>query len=174
MNTYPSLTNVRGSLSDKFFTLRSHAIRDSLLAKLTGRNTRLALFPEEAPRKSPNRRFMGVNDISIEQIVGTMNRQSDFDNQFRPLKRSLRDRWINVYLTLAKEDWPPILVHKVGDCYYVEDGHHRVSVARVLGSKFIQAKVWEYPNLAVEPKSCQSVHCAKRSSAKAYAVQQQY
>ncbi len=174
MNTYPSLTNIRSYLSDKFFTLRSRAIRDLLWAKLTGRNTRLVTFPEQAPKKSPNRKLIGAQDIPVDQIIGTMNRQSDFDNKFRPLKHYLQDRWINVYLTLEDGGWPPILVHKVGDHYYVEDGHHRVSVARSLGSKFIQAKGWEYPTLVAQTKNCQSVPCAKRNSAKAYAVQQQY
>jgi hypothetical protein len=174
MITYPSLTSIRSQLSDKFFTLRSRAIRNLLWAKLTGRNTRLVIFPEQAPKKSPNRKLIGAQDIPIDQIIGTLNRQNDFDDKFRPLNAHLRERWVNVYLTLEKDGWPPIVVHKVGNCYYVEDGHHRVSVARSLGSKFIQAKVWEYSNLVAQTKNCQSVPCAKRNSAKAYAVQQQY
>jgi hypothetical protein len=34
---------------------------------------------------------------------------------------------------------------KVGENYYVEDGHNRVSVARALGMLSIRAEVWEYP-----------------------------
>jgi ParB-like chromosome segregation protein Spo0J len=29
----------------------------------------------------------------------------------------------------------------VGDTYYVRDGHHRISVARVLGQQYIDARV---------------------------------
>ncbi len=111
-----------------------------------------------------------MKDIPIDQIIGTMNRHSDFDNQFRPLKSHLRDRWINVYLALENGGWTPIAVHKVGDDYYVEDGHHRVSVARSLGNKFIQAKIWEYPIQTPRKKSCPSEPCAERSSIEAYAV----
>jgi hypothetical protein len=171
MNMYPHLTNARSYLSDRFSALQTRALGGLLWAKLTGQNTKLAMFPEQAPRKSPNRKFIGMRDIPIEQIVGTLNRQSDFDHKFRPLKSYLRDRWVNVYLTLENSGWAPILVHKVGDQYYVEDGHHRVSVARLLKMTFIQAKIWEYPVHRLKAKNCQSALCTERGSAKAYAVE---
>ncbi len=170
MNMYPSFTNVRSSIAEKFYALQTPARRESIWARLTGQNTSLALFPEEAPHKSPNRKFIGVQDIPMKQIIGTLNRNSDFDHKFRPLKSYLRDRWINVYLSLENDDWTPIIVHKVGDGYYVEDGHHRVSVARSLGRLSIQAKVWEYPIQTPKKKPCPSEPCAERSSKKAYAV----
>jgi hypothetical protein len=170
MNMYPHLTNVRSSLVDKFYALQTPARRDSIWAKLFGQNTNLAMFPEEAPQKSPNRKFIGVQEIPVEQIVGTLNRQSDFDHKFRPLKSYLRDRWVNVYLSLENDSWTPIVVHKVGEQYYVEDGHHRVSVARSLGRTFIEAKIWEYPVQILKAKKCQSAPCPERSSAKAYAT----
>ena len=169
MNIQPSFTNLRSHLLHKFFTLRTDARREALWAKLIGKNTELATFPEEAPEKSPNRRFTGTVDIPVEQIVGTINRQSDFDHKFRPLNRHLGERWVDVYLVLEGEGWPPILVHKVGENYYVEDGHHRVSIAQALGITFIQAQVWEYPCLAKEPKKCQPEPCPERNSAKVYA-----
>jgi hypothetical protein len=60
-------------------------------------------------------------------------------------------------------------VHKVGDHYYVEDGHHRVSVARALGIAFIQAKVWEYPSeIKKTTKPCGNMQSSERTSAKQY------
>jgi len=38
---------------------------------------------------------------------------------------------------------PPIDVYKIGDVYFVQDGNHRVSVARQLGAKSIQGFVTE-------------------------------
>jgi hypothetical protein len=171
MNAFPSLTNTRSYLAEKFFTLRRHALRDRLLAKLIHKSTVLAIFPEQAPEKSPNRRLDGIREIPIQQITGTLNRQSDFDHKFRPLKPSLRDRWVNVYLAFEKNLWPPILVHKVGEQYYVEDGHHRVSVARSLGMGFIQAKVWDYPVCRKLTRSPEAVPCSERTQVEAYAVQ---
>lgn len=171
MYTYPALTDIHNRLSNKFFTLRTNARRDALYAKLMGKTTELALFPEQAPEKSPNRKFTGTQDIPVEQIVGTLSRQSDFDHEFRPLQSSLLDRWMNAYFALEKGAWEPIVVHKVGEKYYVEDGHHRVSVARLLGISFIQAKVWEYSVCAKEAKKSQPAWCTERSSANAYAAQ---
>jgi hypothetical protein len=168
MNMYPTSTNLRSYLSHQFFTLRTNARRDSLFAKLMGKNTRLANFPEESPEKSPNRKFLGVQEIPVHEIIGTLNRQDDFDDHFRPLNQHLRERWVNVHITFARDGWSPILVHKVGDRYYVEDGHHRVSVAQTLGMTFIQATVWEYPCLEKEPTPCPEP-CREPSLAKVYA-----
>lgn len=172
MNLYPQLTNFRSSLIDKFYSLHTPARRGLIWAKLTGQSTSLARFPEQAPRKSSNRKLIGMKDIPVEQIVGTMNRPSDFDHRFRPLKSYLRDRWVNVHLSLENGSWEPILVHKVGDQYYVEDGHHRVSIARSLGMEFIQAKVWEYHPLdGKESPKCLSIRCPERSCVEVYAAQ---
>jgi hypothetical protein len=38
---------------------------------------------------------------------------------------------------------PPIDVYRIGDMHFVEDGHHRVSVARALGDTHIEARVKE-------------------------------
>ena len=169
MNIYPSFTNMRSYLYHEFFSLRTKARRDLLWAKLMGRTTTLAVFPEEAPEKSPNRRFLGVQEIPVRKIIGTISRQNDFDDQFRPLNRYLQERWVDAYLTLKREGWSPILVHQVGAGYYVEDGHQRVSIGRALGMDFIPAKVWEYPSLAHEPKQCQPEPCPERSPATVYA-----
>ena len=42
---------------------------------------------------------------------------------------------------------PPILL-KVGDVYFVYDGHNRVSVARLHEMEYIQAEVVEYQRQA--------------------------
>jgi len=168
VNIYPYFTDIRSHLSHKFFTLRTSARRDSLWAKMMGKNTKLAIFPEEAPEKSPNRKFLGVQEIAINEIIGTVSRQNDFDHQFRPLNKHLRERWVNVYLTLERDGWSPVLLHKVGDLYYVEDGHYRVSIAQALGIAFISAKVWEYPSHVPQAKKCENVECTERSSTKQY------
>lgn len=170
MNTYPYLTNKRSALSDDFSRLQARALRSSLWPKLSGKNARLEVFPQKSPEKGPNRRFLGQKEIPLEQIIGTLNRQDDFDDQFRPLKPSLRDRWVNTHLTLESEGWSPILVHQVEDRYYVEDGHHRVSVARSLGMAFIQANVWEYSMPVKESKECEPAQCPERNPARTCAA----
>ncbi len=170
MNTYPYLTNTRSSLVDKFYALQSPARRDSIWAKLFEKNTKLPTLPEQTMHKSPNRKLIGVKDIPVEQIVGTLNRDSDFDHKFRPLKSHLRDRWVNVYLALENGGWDPIVVHKIGEQYYIEDGHHRVSVACAVGMTFIEAKVWEYPGYEKETVACESTLCPEIKSVKTCAA----
>jgi hypothetical protein len=39
---------------------------------------------------------------------------------------------------------PPVELYKVGEIYFVVDGHHRISVARNQGQVFIEADVREF------------------------------
>ncbi|MBC7876413.1 MAG: hypothetical protein H7Y59_04510 [Anaerolineales bacterium] len=166
MNMYPSFTNKRSLASSNFYTLRMQALRDLLWSKLTGRNSKLATFPRHTERGHANRKLIGVKDIHIDHIIGTLNRDSDFDDNFRPLGKHLFERWVNIFANLDPDSWEPILVHKIGEQYYVEDGHHRVSVARSLGMLFIQAKVWEYSVEQKKIRGCKPIRCAENSSAK--------
>lgn len=77
---------------------------------------------------------------------------------------------MNVYLSLENGDRGPIVVHKVGEQYYVEDGHQRVSVARALGRAYIRAKIWEYPVQIMQVKKCRFAPCTEHSAVKAYAA----
>jgi hypothetical protein len=168
MNMSVPLTNIRSYVANEFSALRTRAVWDALWTKLIGGNSNLARFPEGTFPNGLNRKSLGVRDIPVEEIIGTLFRHTDFDHQFRPLKKNLRDRWVNIYLLHERESWPPIFVHKVGGRYYVEDGHHRVSVARSLGMVFIQAKVWEYPSQVELAKKCANIECAERSPLREY------
>ena len=86
----------------------------------------------------------GVQEIPVAQIRGSEGRVTDFDSSFHPLKRHLRERWIRLYnLIQLGREMPPISVYRVGEVYFVKDGHHRVSVARHLGWEVIRAYVVE-------------------------------
>ena len=158
MFTTIPLTRDRNSAINAFDTLRFHALRALVWSKLTRRKTRLASF-SEGSRSSVNRKFVGVQEIPVEKIVGTLGREDDFDNKFRPLSNHLRDRWVDVFLNFSTEAWSPIRVHKIGEQYYVEDGHHRTSVARAVGMTYIQAEIWEYSTRPVTVKFGQPVNC---------------
>lgn len=54
----------------------------------------------------------------------------------------MRGRWERVALARRQGiELPPIDVYRIGELHFVEDGHHRVSVARALGDETIQATV---------------------------------
>jgi hypothetical protein len=90
-------------------------------------------------------RDLGVRTIPIGSVVGTVDRRPDsFDRAFRPRSPELRARWERIAAARRRgEPLPPIDVYRVGDLYFVIDGHHRVSVARAFGDPTIDAHVRE-------------------------------
>jgi hypothetical protein len=85
----------------------------------------------------------GIREIPLGEISGTLepSRATLFDRCFRPTKAA-RDRWERVWLAEHRgAPLPPISVVRVGDSYAVQDGHHRVSVARARGAVTIDATV---------------------------------
>ncbi len=88
---------------------------------------------------------LGLRSIPLDTIVGTVGRQAgEFDRAFRPASQSVRDRWRAIAAARRRgHAMPPIAVYRVGGLHFVEDGHHRVSVARALGDTHIEARVKE-------------------------------
>jgi hypothetical protein len=97
----------------------------------------------EALGKRGERR-LGLQTIELDSIVGTVDRSREFDRSFRPTSRRVRRRWEGIAKAMRRgEAMPPIDVYRVGELHFVEDGHHRVSVARQLGLEVIEANVTE-------------------------------
>jgi hypothetical protein len=87
---------------------------------------------------------LGLQVVPLEAIVGTVDRGVDFDRGFRPTSARLRSRWERIASAQRRgEALPPVSLYKVGDLYFVRDGHHRVSVAKSLGRSDIDAYVTE-------------------------------
>jgi nucleotide-binding universal stress UspA family protein len=90
----------------------------------------------------------GVQNIPVSAIVGSVGRYTDFTRTFLPKNPKDEERWARIMALVtdpAGGGLPPIEVVKVGDAYFVQDGHHRVSVARALGADRIEAYVNEIP-----------------------------
>src|SRR5919107_310556 len=86
----------------------------------------------------------GLQVVKLDDIVGTVDRAADFDRGFRPTTQRLRSRWERIAAAQRRgETMPPVSLYKVGDLYFVRDGHHRVSVAKSFGRKDIDAYVTE-------------------------------
>jgi hypothetical protein len=90
-------------------------------------------------------RRLGLKTIPLDSIVGTVDRsRREFDRSFRPTSRRVRRRWQGIAEAMRRgEPLPPIRVYRVDELHFVEDGHHRVSVARQLGLDVIDAYVTE-------------------------------
>lgn len=80
--------------------------------------------------------------VPVSAIVGTVNPTAAFDSSFRPASNALRRRWERIALAHRKGDaLPPVALQRQPEGYYVIDGRHRVSVARALRLRDIDAWV---------------------------------
>ena len=88
--------------------------------------------------------YRGVKTVRVDQIIGSLNRYHEFDSAFLPKEDQLAARWQKVDRAFYEDiHLPPVVLYKVGEIYFVVDGHHRVSVAREQGQIFIEAEVRE-------------------------------
>ncbi len=88
--------------------------------------------------------YRGVQTVRVDAIAGSLNRYHQFDRAFLPVEGELAHRWESVDRAFYQDiGLPPILLYKVGEVYFVVDGHHRVSVAREQGQEYIEAEVRE-------------------------------
>jgi hypothetical protein len=87
----------------------------------------------------------GTRTVPVGQISDSVGRCSEFDKAFMPLKMSSEDRWKRVDRAFwQSEELPAVSLYRVGDSYFVLDGHHRISVARYHGVQWIDAEVMEF------------------------------
>jgi hypothetical protein len=99
--------------------------------------------------------WIGLREVPIEQIIGSVGRYQDFDRAFLPRRTNTRSRWVSIDEAHIQDiSLPPIELYKVGSAYFVKDGNHRVSVAREKGQVFIDAYVIEIDvNVPVTPET---------------------
>jgi hypothetical protein len=129
----------------------SRARRQRALARLAARLRRAEdvnhILPFEEVARALGRtgeRRLGQQLITLDSIVGTVDRSREFDRSFRPTSPRVRERWQRINLAQRQgETMPPIDVYRIGDLHFVKDGHHRVSVARAFGHRDIDAYVTE-------------------------------
>jgi hypothetical protein len=128
------------------------ARRNRALAKLAARLRREPddvdlILPFEEVVEALGRqgeRNLGLQTVELDSIVGTVDRNREFDRSFRPTSPGVRGRWERIALAERQgQSMPPIDVYRVGDLHFVKDGHHRVSVARAMGRDTIDAYVTE-------------------------------
>jgi hypothetical protein len=89
--------------------------------------------------------YRGIKTVPLAQIVGSATlRFHDFDRAFLPTSGRTRSRWRSVDAAWYDEvDLPPVQLYKIGETYFVRDGHHRISVAHEKGQEFIEAEIIE-------------------------------
>jgi hypothetical protein len=131
-----------------FLRARRRAALGAMVARLRGEpdDVHLVLPYDEvvAALGYVSEHAAGKAVVALDAIVGTVDRGRDFDRSFRPTTGRVRSRWEHIATAMRRgESMPPVDLVRIGQIYFVRDGHHRVSVARALGHADIDAMVTE-------------------------------
>jgi hypothetical protein len=106
-----------------------------------GTDTLLPLHDVTSHLRVLGEHYLGLREIPLDRIIGSVDRSVDFDRFFRTRKRHLRRRLDALREAFRDRPVPPITVYEAGGLYFVGDGHHRVALARQEGGAYIDAEV---------------------------------
>jgi hypothetical protein len=87
---------------------------------------------------------IGIHEIPVAQVVGSVSRVHEFDGCFRPRTRHLKKLLAEIRAGRPDNADVPILVHQVDQAYFVVDGHKRMALAVEDGRRFIDAEVGSF------------------------------
>jgi hypothetical protein len=122
---------------------RDRGLWGQVWSMLTGHSRCLLTLAEiEATCTLHVHRSTVIQTVPLSQIRGSEGRRDDFDRDFNPLRDYNKARWLNIAAARRRgKALPPVELVQVGDIYFVLDGHHRISVARAMGQRDIEARV---------------------------------
>ncbi len=142
---YPSSENVIApsagqiNAAEDFRSARRRAALENIWSTLTGSSNRLIHFQQvEEQLDFEQTEKLGLQEIPLDAIVGSVNRQHDFTRKFLPRSGVDPQRWQRVDQVVGQQI-PPIDVYQIDEVYFVLDGNHRVSIARQRGMTHIPA-----------------------------------
>lgn len=117
-----------------------------------------SLYDLHPHASSATRRIRGLQIVPVERIVGTTRHPSQVTNEFLPLPELRGQNWRarsrRIHAAVDRlAVLPPVDLIKVGDDYFVTDGHNRVAAARQAGMVGIDADVTELiiPGITADP-----------------------
>lgn len=106
-----------------------------------------------------------IGEVPVTDIVGSMQRVGDFDEQFRLVNPALQERWDRLAEAMrAGFEPPPVALVRLGELHFVKDGHHRVSVARALGRMVVTARVEEICTVAYARVCVRAAHLPSKAA----------
>ena len=134
---FPSLDNT----AEDFRDARRRGALENIWSTLTGSAKHLIQFQlVEEQLQYEQAVKLGLVDIPLDAIVGSVSRPSDFTRKFFPREVVDPGRWLRVKRVMDQAI-RPIEVYQIDQAYFVLDGNHRVSVARQRGMTHIPAYV---------------------------------
>jgi hypothetical protein len=119
-----------------------------------------SLYDRHPDASKALRRPRGLQVVPLEQIVGTTRHPSQNTADFLPLPglrgRNWRARWQRIQKAFdALSILPAVELVRVGDEYFVDDGHNRIGAALQAGAVAVDADVTELvmPGAAASPRT---------------------
>ena len=143
MTDFDNSSFINFQASEDFNKARSKASISRILNSLTPeKQDLLSLEDIRNLIKPKSETYRGMKLIEIDHIVGSEGRYNDFNRTFLPKREFIRNRWENVDKAHLKSIiLPPIKLYEISGTYFVRDGNHRVSVAKLQGVRSIDAEV---------------------------------
>jgi hypothetical protein len=124
-----------------------------------------SLYDRHPDATTSMRRPRGLQIVPIERIVGTTRHPSQNTADFLPLPglrgRNWQARWQRIRRAVDNLSMlPPIEVIRMGDEYYVADGHNRMAAALLAGAVAVDADVTELvtPGMPAAPTADDEEH----------------
>jgi hypothetical protein len=129
--------------SDDFNRARFQELLARIVTALNPKSRQLLSLNEVKDVIKPTAEtYKGMQAVPVSRILGSEGRYRDFNKSFLPRHEHLRGRWTRVDKAhLMDIVLPPIKLYEIGGMYFVRDGNHRVSVARLQGVEAIDAEV---------------------------------
>ncbi|MBN1698196.1 MAG: transcriptional regulator [Spirochaetales bacterium] len=126
-----------------FDRARTREVFAKIFALLKNEKDELLAFDDiKSILKPKSTTYKGTFPVEISLIVGSEGRYKDFNKRFLPRYQHLRRRWQRVDMAHHQNKiLPAVKLYEIGGVYFVRDGNHRVSVAKMQGAAFIDAEV---------------------------------
>ena len=149
------LMNLEDQVDLDFTIARRRARLGRLKTRLLRRGTRNTLLSSDAIRRgvaTGGAMYRGRRTVEVTRIVGSVGKHEQFDMNFMPLAMASPEKWkrIDRAFRLGQE-LPPVSLLELDEDYFVNDGNHRVSVARFHGVEWIDAEVTERRSHSLHP-----------------------
>jgi len=129
------------STAEDFRDARRRGALESIWGTLTGSAKHLIRFQQvEDQLQYEQASKLGLVEIPLDAIVGSVSRPDDFTRKFFPREGVDPGRWQQVKKGMDQVI-RPIEVYQIDQTYFVLDGNHRVSVARQRGMTHINSYV---------------------------------
>jgi hypothetical protein len=149
------LMNLEDQVDLDFTLARRRARLGRLKAFLLRQATRCTLLSPEESRRSvrpSGSMYRGRRTVEVSSIVGSLGKHEQFDQKFMPLSGASSEKWKRIDRAFRfGQELPPVTLLELSGDYFVNDGNHRVSVARFHGVEWIDAEVTESKSLSTRP-----------------------